>query len=77
MIEISKNWCRERCSKLIKGQCKNINGKITHIKCSKNFNCPNCESGMKFEEQIQFGNYTYDKWGCPQCPLLVLDWRGN
>lgn len=36
MIEKSENWCCEKCGSLIKGNCKNKNGYVTHVgKCPK------------------------------------------
>jgi len=35
VIMKSEGWCCEKCGGLIKGKCRNINGRVTHIgQCS-------------------------------------------
>jgi len=36
-IEISKDWCCEKCGMLIKGICFNDNGYVTHIRPCINY----------------------------------------
>ena len=44
----------------------------------KPFNCPNCNTQMKLNKQdMDFESEIYDKWICPECPLIVMDWRSQ
>jgi len=46
----------------------------------KGFYCPNCGNKMLLKKEnmnVEYLRDDYDKWTCPDCPLLVLDWRSQ